>query len=311
MGELADEVWRGGVNAWECDEMGHLNTRFYVMRAVEGLTLLLAQLGLPGLTRPGAATTFAVEEMHIRFHREARLSASLRLTGAVLGFDATGAEVLLVMEDTAKAEIKATFRTRLRHVDAASGVALPWPEGFAARAEARRVALPARAEPRSTGSGPVIGTASLAAARGLARLSLGIVGPERADVFGRLAAWGFIGAVSDGIGSVTGPFREIIARHADPVPAPARVGGAVLEFRILHLDWPRLGDAYEVRGGLAGVEGAVQKLVFWMQNPIDGRVYGAMESVAVNFDLESRRVIRISDRARALLEALTVPGLRL
>lgn len=309
MDDLADEVWRGGVNSWECDEMGHLNTRFYVMRAVEGLTLLLAQLGLPGLSRPGAATTFAVEEMHIRFHREARESASLRLTGGVLGSDATGAEVLLVMEDISKAEIKATFRTRLRHVDAASGVAVPWPDGFAGRAEARRVALPAHAEPRSTGRGPVASVASLAAAQGLARMSLGVVGPDRADVFGRLATWGFAGAVSDGIRSVTGPTREIVAGHADPVPA--RVGGAVLEFRILHLDWPRLGDAYEVRGGLAGVEGSVQKLVFWMLNPIDGRVYGTMESVSVNFDLDTRRVIRISDRARALLQPLTVPGLRL
>ena len=33
LGELGPgglEVWRGGVNTWECDEMGHLNVRFYV-----------------------------------------------------------------------------------------------------------------------------------------------------------------------------------------------------------------------------------------------------------------------------------------
>jgi len=28
------EVWRGGVNSWELDEMGHMNVRYYGARAV-------------------------------------------------------------------------------------------------------------------------------------------------------------------------------------------------------------------------------------------------------------------------------------
>ncbi|MCA0204794.1 MAG: thioesterase [Proteobacteria bacterium] len=303
------EVWRGSVAAWECDEMGHLNTRFYVLRAVEGLAMLLAQLGLPGTTRADAETSFAVEDMHIRFHREARQAASLSLSGGVLEAGEDWAEVLLVMEDVAKAEVKATFRIRLRHIRPASDAALPWPEGFPARAEARRVSMPEIAAPRSTPVGPVVSRASAAAARGMARLSMGVVGPDRVDAFGRMGAWNFIGAVSDGIRSLTGPFRDIIAQNADPVPA--RVGGAVVEFRILHLDWPRLGDAYEVRGGLQGIEGQVQKLVFWMLDPVSGRVWGTMQSIAVNFDLDTRKVIRVSDRARAVLAPLSLPGLEL
>ena len=41
---LGIEVWRGCVNTWECDEMGHLNVRFYVARAMEGLVGLAAAL---------------------------------------------------------------------------------------------------------------------------------------------------------------------------------------------------------------------------------------------------------------------------
>ncbi len=309
MDDLTTEVWRGGVNTWECDEMGHMNTRFYVARAVEGLAALLAQLGLPGMTSPRAASTFSVEEMHIRFHREAHASASLRMTGGVLSQDATGLEALLILEDLNTLECKATFRTRLRHVVPGSQTPVPWPAGFAERASARKVDLPDIAQPRSTGTGPVESTATLERAQGLKRMAMGVVGPDRADAFGLMGAWGFIGAVSDGIRSLTGPFRDIISQNADEVPQ--RVGGAVLEFRILHLDWPRLGDAYEVRGGLAGIEGQVQKLVFWMLDPITGRVYGTMHSIAVNFDLDKRKVIRVSDRARALLEPLTTPGLDL
>ena len=309
MDDLTTEVWRGGVNTWECDEMGHMNTRFYVLRAVEGLAALLAQLGLPGLTAPGSASTFSVEEMHIRFHREAHASTSLRMTGGVLSQDDTGADTLLILEDLSSGAIKATFRTRLRYVKAGTQTPLRWPDGFAQKAAARQVSLPDIAQPRSTGTGPVETTATLERAQSLKRMAMGVVGPDRADAFGLMGAWGFIGAVSDGIRSLTGPFREIICQNADPVPQ--RVGGAVLEFRILHLDWPRLGDTYEVRGGLEGVEGPVQKLVFWMLDPVSGRVYGTMHSIAVNFDLDTRKVIRISDQARALLEPLVTPGLAL
>ena len=303
------EVWRGGVNAWECDEMGHLNTRFYVMRAVEGLAMLFGQLGLPGLTHPATATTFAIEEMHIRFHREARLATPLRMTAGLLSIDATGAEVLLVIDDLASAEVKATFRTRLRHILPATRTPVPWPAAVARAARDRLTDLPEIAQPRSTGTGPVQTRATRARAQALQRIAMGVVGPDRTDAFGLMGAWGFIGAVSDGVRGLTGPFRDIIAGNADPVPQ--RVGGAVLEFRILHLDWPRLGDAYEVRGGLMGIEGQVQKLVFWMLDPLSGRVWGSMQSIAVNFDLDSRKLIRITDKARAELAPLVTPGLDL
>jgi acyl-CoA thioester hydrolase len=37
----AIEVWRGCANAWECDHIGHLNTRYYVA----GIELALADFG--------------------------------------------------------------------------------------------------------------------------------------------------------------------------------------------------------------------------------------------------------------------------
>ena len=48
------EVWRGGVNTWECDRMGHLNVRFHVAHAAEGLVGLAAGLGLPRAFAPAA-----------------------------------------------------------------------------------------------------------------------------------------------------------------------------------------------------------------------------------------------------------------
>ncbi len=67
------EVWRGGVNPWQCDQMGHLNVRFYVAHAVEALAGLAAALGMTRAYSPHATSTLVVREHHIRFLKEARV----------------------------------------------------------------------------------------------------------------------------------------------------------------------------------------------------------------------------------------------
>ena len=40
------ELYRGSINTWECDEMGHMNVRFYVAKAMEGLAEVAHVVGL-------------------------------------------------------------------------------------------------------------------------------------------------------------------------------------------------------------------------------------------------------------------------
>lgn len=305
-------VWHGGVNAWECDDMGHMNTRFYVQRATEGLAMLFAQTGMPGIFSPHSPTTAVIREMHIRFHREARISARLQMSGAITSLGDTNARALLVLRDVATGETKATFRVILDHVDRDNESSpVFWPGPFSERAAAQIVTEPDNALPRSTGSAPVTSSASGRRAReiGLMRIGAGAIGPDRLDAFGRMAAHCFIGAVSDGIRTLTAPFREIAALH-EGIPSK-RVGGAVVEFRILHLDWPRAGDVYEIHSGLASVEGSAKSIIHWMLDPISERVYGSMQSIAVDFDLEHRSIIKPTPAALADLRAYCVPELTL
>ena len=39
--------YRGCVNAWECDENDHLNVRFYLSKANQGLPFALEAIGMP------------------------------------------------------------------------------------------------------------------------------------------------------------------------------------------------------------------------------------------------------------------------
>ena len=121
------EIWRGGVNTWECDEMGHMNVRFYVTKAVEGLVGLAAALGLPHAFTAHAGSTLMVREQHIRFLREAQAGAALHMTGGVLEMGEAEARLLMLLWHSDSGALAASFQTVVAHVTPAEGRPFPWP----------------------------------------------------------------------------------------------------------------------------------------------------------------------------------------
>ena len=305
------EIWRGGVNTWDCDEMGHMNVRHYVVRAQEGLIGMAAELGLPHAFSPHANATLLVKEQHIRFLREAHAGAPLYMLGGVIEMSETEARILQLLIHPASGELAATFQTTVVHATPRDGQPFPWPKVARERAEALMVAVPERAQARSIDLSPFTPTASLARADalGLARIGLGGLLPSDCDVFGRMRTEQFIGRVSDGIGTFIHPFRDVVVEHAEH--KPQRMGGAVLEYRIVHLAWPRAGDRIEIRSGLLGTDARTMRVVHWMLDPATGEPWGTSEAVAITFDLDARKVVPVSDAARAALAAHETKGLAL
>ena len=307
----AVEVWRGGVNTWDCDEMGHMNVRHYVVRASEGLAGLAGELGMPRAFRADAGSTLIVREHHIRFLREARPGASLHMVGGVVSVGEDEAWLLLQLIHSGSGEPSATFQIRVAHATP-DARPFPWPARVRGAAEALTVDVPAHAAARSVSLDPVEATASLerAGALGLTPTGRGVIDSTQTDVFGRMRAEQFIGRVSDGVGGVVGPIRDAVTAALGEA-APKRLGGAVLEYRMLYHDWPRAGDHVVLRSGLAGVDGRTQRLVHWMLDPVSGKAWGSAEAVAVNFDLDTRKIAPISEAAQAAMRPRIVAGLSL
>lgn len=305
------EIWRGGVNTWDCDEMGHMNVRHYVVRAQEGLVGLAAELGLPGAFTPHANATLLVKEHHIRFLREAHAGAPLTMLGGVIEMGETDARLLQLLIHPASGELAATFQTTVVHATPREGQPFPWPRIARERAEALMVEVPEKARARSVDLSPFAPTASLARADALklSRIGLGGLLPTDCDVYGRMRAEQFIGRVSDGIGAFIHPFRDLVVEHAEH--RPQRTGGAVLEYRIAYLAWPRIGDRIDIRSGLVGTDARTMRVVHWMLDPATGEPWGTSEAVAITFDLDARKVVPVSDAARAALARFEVPGLAL
>ena len=313
------EVWRGGVNTWECDEMGHLNVRFYVSRAMEGLVTLAAAMGLPDAERcsnrrllktfrANAGATLLVQDQHIRFLREARPRAALHMVAGILEIGECEARVLQLLIHTGAGEIAASFQNVVTHVTANDERPFPWSARTLELAAGLMVAAPERSRPRSLDLAPPNGMASIAAANdmGLVRLGSGAISISDCDVFGRARIGFFVGRVSDGVPALATAFRGPRA------PArPDNIGGAVLEYRIAYRVHPKAGDRFEIRSGLAAIDARTQRIVHWILDPATGLAWGSAEAVAVALDLEARKIVEITDQDRALLQPRVIAGLRL
>lgn len=305
------DVWRGGVATWECDEMGHMNTRFYVARCMEAITMLFGRSGLPRLLAVGSETTLAVRTMHIRFLREARAGSSMHISA---GFAAIGngtADIVAMMFDTASNDCAATFRIHLHHVASTDGSGRPWPETFANHIATELTETPRLAMPRGTGDLPTMISASGVRAEqlGLHRLGQGAVPHQACDPWGRMLPYAFVGAMADSVRNIITPLREACARHSDRTGP--HFGAAALEFLIGVDGLPASGDCWEVRSGLARVDGRTMNIVNWMLDPFSGRPFGSMEVVAICFDLETRKLLPIAPAAQAELAGWTIPDLTL
>lgn len=305
------EVWSGGVNTWECDEMGHLNVRFWVAKAMEALAGLSRQMGMPDAFARSGGATLAVRDLHMRFLREARAGACLWASGGVVALGKSDADLLVVLRH-ADGTPAATFRIRADHATASDLRPFPWPERIRAACAGLACEVPPYASPRSVDLAPVIETgASLAfaEAHGMTRIGLGVVRAEELDAFGRMRPEMFIGRVSDGVARLFGPTRP--GPETGPDAPPLRIGGAVLEYRVVHHGWPAAGEHVEVRSGFADCNARTRRVFHWMVDPVSGKPWASAEAVVISFDLDARKVVDISEAAQAEFRSRAIAGIGL
>ena len=299
------EVWRGGVNPWQCDQMGHMNVRFYVAHAMEGLAGLAGAMGMSQAFSPRATSTLTVREHHIRFLKEARAGAALHMTAGLLAIDETEASALQILRHSQTDEPSAVFHTRLTHARAGDGQGFAWPRAVREHAADLAVEVPPGLGPRSLAIGEPPGEASLdrAEALGLIRYGAGAFMPQDCDAFGRVSAAQIMGRMGDGAAQAIANTRQAVGAVT---PGGQPIGLAVVEYRLIYFDSPRAGDRFDVRSGLRVVEPRRLGWTHWMLDPETGRPWAIAIGVLVPFDLDARKTLTLPDAAQAILRAKVV-----
>jgi acyl-CoA thioester hydrolase len=297
-------VYRGSVNAWECDENDHLNVRFFGQRAWQGLAGVAAAVAIPGAFRANAGSTLLPTGAHIRFLKEARNHDSLTVQAGVAAIEPCAATVYQEIVDAEGAPY-AAITTRVEHIGVREEAAFPWSQRTRTALERLMCRIPRHGAPRSIDAArrPCEATLARADALGAWRTGVGAIGAEECDMFGRMRPEFFLGRVSDSVPN--------LAPYWPPPADGDHVGGAVLEYRLAIRAWPHIGDLFEIRSAIAGFSDKTCRMIHWMLDPEAGGAWATAETVAVSFDRRTRKSLLIPEAHRATLEAVAIADMTL
>lgn len=304
-------LWRGSANTWDCDEMGHMNVRVYVEKAMEGLGTLAAQIAMPHAYKQGALSTLLPLEHHIRYIREVHPGRPLTMSGCILEWDETS---VLIYQDMRHGDgtPAAAFRTRLSHIETKTGKTFPWSRATLQAFERLKGDAPDDTKPRGLDPSLVPiptsdATLETVHSVGAPEIGRGAVPLAHCDANGRMLAPWFMGRISDSVPNLLYDWRQQVAASTQG----AKMGAAVLEYRLIYRKWPRAGDRFVVHTGLARVAEKTHSLAHWVLDPDTGDAWITSEAVAVTFDLNTRKVIQTPPAQIKALEKLAPKGLRL
>jgi acyl-CoA thioester hydrolase len=298
------EVYRNSVQTWEIDQMGHLNVQFYVDKATSALAVLSHYLELgPNFTRKQGARLVA-REHHIRFLREQRPGAPLRIVAGVLDVTPERLRVYQEMTNAASREVAATIIAEVELVDVETRHPRPLPPAAMVAAGRLCVELPAHGAPRGIGTQPPRPSPALADAEELAMLPTyhGVVSPAMCDVDGWMATRAYMGVVSDAV-------PNLLVQMYGEDRSKTGIGGAALEYRLVYRKPLRAGDLITLRSGIKQVSTKTYTFGHWMFDLSTGEAIATAEVVAVMLDLKERKAIEIPAEVREILQRFVKPGL--
>ncbi|MGE3142860.1 MAG: thioesterase family protein, partial [Hyphomonadaceae bacterium] len=272
---------QGAANAWECDEMGHLNVRFHVLRLAMGLGALARALGMENAFKPAAGATLLPLDLYIRFQREVRAGGALLMRGGVLEASDTEATIYAELRHP-DGQPASSFILRCAHAEPRSMKAFAWAGKARAAFERLACTAPKHGQPRTIdlSHAPRAFDLAKADALGVKRTALSMVLPSDCDAFERLRLDSYIGRTSDAVPALFGEWRAEAAAALAAQDGVAREGGsAAVEFRIVFRRWPRAGDGVEVRSAFVEVMEKANRVMHWLIDPASGAAWASMEAV--------------------------------
>lgn len=301
------------VEPTEIDALGHMNVRYYQVRAQQANQSLMAKLGLDPEACGRRGALLINEDVYCRYHREQFRGATITVRGGVLEARPESLRLFFELANDAKGEVAATFIMVVGLTSRTSRVRMSIPDEVRAGAEAFQVTLPGHGAPRTVDlSAPRL---DLGYDEVAARLQEEIADPMSRRMTRVIDAascdeYGFLSERED---MMFGQLRS--APKPDEKWGPMtfttdeghRFGWASLETRNVRLEQPRVGETICSLGAEIGLHSKVRHSRRWIFNVTTGRLVSLNDNVAIALDLDARRPIEIPTKVRSELDKRHLP----
>jgi acyl-CoA thioester hydrolase len=289
--------YRGCVNAWECDENDHLNVRFYVAKANQGLPFVLDAIGMSPAVLEKAAARPRIRAQHVRFLKESRPATPLTVEAGLAAEHGHRLTLYSEVRHTLTGEVSATLLTELEFtgVDGASRPVSP-------SRNAPRCTVPEHGSPRGIDVAPEPlrpAYDSIAEMR-FVEIGRGAVAPWECDSAGEMELFQYVGRMSDSVVNLLARFQteEELSRRSVGIE-----GGALVELRVAFHAPLRTGSLFTIHSGIAAAGRKTQHFVHLFFDEVSRACVATAQGVAVAMDLKTRKAIVLPEARRRRIEA--------
>jgi acyl-CoA thioester hydrolase len=282
-------TWAGECSAWECDDLGHLNMRYYLYKTAQARAGLIIRMGLAQAFNPDATSTVRVKDIHIKYQAEARPGDPLKIESGLVELRDMKAKLCHIMYH-ADGRIAATVLEEVEHIYLHGIRPFPWPSRIKDNAAAFEVDVPASAKPRNIDlSKPLTGLPmNRLHELGLKTLGAGVFGAEEADFTGFITPQAYFGRTTSSIGW----YHEGWPEFADEEFRKKGGTGALLEARAVFHSHPRIGDAYNYVPGFLGANPYTRGVLHNLVNPVTGKNYMSTIAMGCLFNTQIRKLVK-------------------
>ena len=287
-------IFRGEVNAQECDIMGHFNIQFYAAKVAKGLEHLLAEAGCLKTTRKSLHYSRAFS----RYVGELHTGDALEVRAAVIGIGDHDLDLVAEIINGATGELSSSFDLHCCLCDPVTHAPLSWPTAARDYLTAMITEPPQRKRPPTAGTDAPALTARPADTFVSSR---GTINAWDCDTHGNMCLRQYYAIASDGIG----PLRHRMGITRDQAKTLAW-GGAALEYAVQFLAPISAGDVYTLRTGLLHVADKTFRIGHRLHNDSSGELAATFDIVACMFDLHARRTMTIPGQVRAKAETMII-----
>jgi acyl-CoA thioester hydrolase len=292
----------------EIDELGHMNVRFYLAKALAASDALAARVGLSRERCEALGAVLELRDVYTRHRAEQMQGAKLEVRGGVLDVRSDGLRLYHELVNPERGELAASFVHAFSLRDQATRAERALPEHVAEQAGAVRVEWPEHGRSRSIDldTEPPRVALSLLRERDLAMRVERTVEARECDAEGHYLAAGYQELFWGGE-----PVEERkSASWLVDLEGGGKMGWATLESRGLLYDLPRVGTRIQSFGAEVALSKKISFRHHWVFDVDREALLATSTIVNLAFDIGARRAIEIPDHVKTGLEARYHPDLR-
>ena len=288
--------YRGSVNAWECDENDHLNVRFYLAKANQGLPFVLDAIGLPAAALAKTDAHPRIRAQHVRFLKEARPATPLTVYAGLAAHQDHQLTLYAEVRHSLDGEVMATLLTEIGFASIDGR-----PRAVSPSRDAPCCTVPAHGAPRGLKAvgEPLRPDYASVFGMGFVEIGRGSIAAWECDPAGEMELFQYVGRISDSVVNLLSHFQtgEELSRRSDGFE-----GGALVELRIAWHATLRAGSLFSIHSGIAAAGRKTQHFVHLFFDDVTRACVATAQGIAVALDLKTRRAIELPEARRRRIE---------